>query len=420
MKNEYYVMKIYLKMCIMASLFLGIQTIIKHTYYGEAAALTVKLDTIDLMVILLLHVLPLLLSFWMFRVVNRLHVTGYPFRHIRFQYDYNRMHLFIMFVTVLQIVYTLKTGHGRVLSVISVNGGKSSIILNLLNVGLFFPIYFVTCKDRKKLYWVNTILFSIYEILCGWSGFILELSILELYLFIKYNKKSKKFVSFFKYDFSILAGMFLGGGFLYQFMYPLKEFIRNGYLNSIKYTEALTRLISRMTGFPLSAAAVQNHEKISELFSNQCRWYYETASIFRSMLPRAVMPYKEFRTLNNIVVQSIYPDLPNTTGSNYGLLIYLFNLMESSLAGFLSWFAVSIVFFAISVWIIRAFDSGDGETDILMFMLLFRILDGGSLESNFGYGYIGMIYFLVIMIILGIIKVNILKYPVKFRIRMRG
>ena len=204
---------------------------------------------------------------------------------------------------------------------------------------------------------------------------------------------------------TITIVMVLIGAGMYRYMYSVKNMIRFGYsFSPLGFMEGLERLVSRFSSYPVTVVAVQNHREIANLFNEQGLWYAESASLFRGLLPSSIMKNKSFRVLGNIVLQSIYPDLTNTTGSNYCVWALWWNLLESNFFGFLLFLVVFILGLWVSKKIIYAFDDGNGRIEILYFFLLFNFFSGisvGGFEE-----YIGLIYFIVVMLIFRVIKVK--------------
>jgi hypothetical protein len=73
---------------------------------------------------------------------------------------------------------------------------------------------------------------------------------------------------------------------------------------------------------------------------------------------------------------------------------------------FFVYIIVVFILLMVSKKIIYMFDNGNGNVDILYFMLIFQFFDGYSAETLFGYGYIGLIYLIPLMMLLGIIKLQ--------------
>ena len=409
-RDEWYIYRVYLGIYIMSSLFIGLMSIAQYVSLGEARFLRLSIGRISMGLILVIHLIPLFFVPAFYKLNKRhrirLSLSGKKLP-VKLSLAYPRIHYFVLIVLIVQIAYTMRTGHGRVLSELSrgvSSGNSSSAILNMLNIGLFFPVYFVVAKRNSRLYWINTALFFAYELICGWTGFILEIGFYEAFILLKSGKAIllKKFLRLS--IISVIAAIFLGA-LLYQYVASYKDFIRYGMYTQLTYPEALERLISRFTAYPVSVAGVQNHKVIADLYRGN-HWYTEVISVFRSMLPSSLMPDKQFRTMNNIVLQSIHPDLTNSTSTGYSVIVLMFNLAESNFFAFCFWIISYLIFFTISKMVISAFDDGSHKTDALLFILCFQCLNGASIESLFGYGYIGMVYILAIMVALRVIKLG--------------
>lgn len=277
----------------------------------------------------------------------------------------------------------------------------------MLKISAFMPIYYVVARERKKIYWVNVILWIAYQLLCGWTSIILQVAFIELFLQLK-DKPHGPLVQL-GYKLSGLATLvaILIGGFIYKYAWVIKNSIRYGFkMDAISYTEGIGKLLTRFTSFPLAIVSIQQHEIIKQLYQSQNVNLIDIKSISRPLLPSAIMGDKGFRTINNIIIQSMYRDVSNTTSSNYCIWLFWRDLLSSSPMDFFVYIIVVFILLMVSKKIIYMFDNGNGNVDILYFMLIFQFFDGYSAETLFGYGYIGLIYLIPLMMLLGIIKLQ--------------
>lgn len=414
MNKGYDVLKIYAKIYIYATLIIGIMTIVNYESYGEAAYLKLQLGRVELMLILILQCISLALVYPIFIKTRRKHLVFKGVPSYKFRVQKTKIHIFVFILLLAQIIFTLRTGNGVVSGTVN---SSISFLFNIFKIQNFMPIYYIVAREpKKKNYWINIVLYCIYQTICGWTGFILLVAFYELYLFVKYSKNEKYFRFVYKWSGVAAIGAFSVGAYIYKYAYAIKNTIRYGYDHlPLSYFEGLEKLVSRLTNFPVSVLAVQNHAEITQLYQNQGVWNWEVLSIFRSLVPGFIMPNKTYRTFSNIVLQSLYSNITNTTSTGYCCWIYWANILEANFFCFILFVFVTVFLFIVSKKLIYAFDDGSGDVDILYFVLLFSLINGGSVESLFAYGYIGLVYLIPIMILLGLIKVE--KNNVKSLIR---
>ena len=410
MHKEYYVLKMYMKLVLFSTIVIGAMTILNYKMYGEGVGLKLNLNRMGLFLILFFECLAILLSYPVFLKTKDTHTfIGDRYNRVKFSINKKAIHPFIFIILVVQIIFSVKTGNGVEGHKSTVSGTMVSYFFNILKISEFMPIYFIIARDKqKKIYWINIGVWLTYEILCGWTHPILKVVFLELFLRIKENRGSfvttiRRIICGMNSTVTIVAVLFGAG--IYRYMYSLKNLIRFGYsFMPLGFMEGLERLVSRFSSYPVTVVAVQNHKVIADLFNEQGLWYAESASLFRGLLPSAIMKNKSFRVMGNIVLQSIYPGLGNTTGSNYCVWVLWWNLLESDFFGFLLFLVVFILGIWVSKKIIYMFDDGSGRIEILYFFLLLNFFSGvsvGSFEE-----YIGLIYFIIVMLMFRIIKVK--------------
>lgn len=408
MHNEKYVLRIYRAIYVIATLIIGFMTIVTRKMYGEGVGISLRQDTGTLIILLAIDVGMLLLTIPVFNLLKNVRFTiSHTGRGHKLVLDQQKIHPFIFIIFILEIVFTLRTGNGVVGNTSQASGTMLSYIFNILKVNAFMPVYYIAARDtKKKLYWINIVLWLIYMILCGWSSTIMLIFFLEFYLRAKYRKSGYNTALLYRAS-AVIAGVAtLAGGFFYKYLFAIKFTIRYGYnVAPLSYSEGLSKLILRFTSFPLAIVSWQNNDRIASLYQAQGVAYADVKSIFRSLVPGSLMN-KNFRTLNNIIIQSMYSDVTNTTSSDYPLPLFWMNLIHADLGDFIVYLMITILFLVISKKIIYWFDNGSGDVDILYFFLIFNFMSGYSIESLFGYGYMGLFYFISIMFILGIIKIE--------------
>lgn len=193
MNDEYKALKFYLKLILFSTIYIGFITIVNYQSYGEAANLTLTLGKDMLFLILVMQCSTILFAYFFFIKTKKLRFT-WGCSYYKFVIDGRKIHPFVLVVLVAQIIFSLRTGNGVVgaTSVSSLSG-----IFNIFNIQSFMPIYYIVARDiHKKIYWINVICYVIYEIICGWSGFILTIACYELFLYLKYGKRKEQLSGF--------------------------------------------------------------------------------------------------------------------------------------------------------------------------------------------------------------------------------
>lgn len=403
-KNEYSIYKIYRLLHVIPTIVLGIIMIIKGRTVGEEAIdIKLSLSGLKIFLLLVLQVITIELTTPLYVISKKISFN----RNVKCVFT-NKIHLFFLAIIIIQIWGTLLTGNmvDVVAGGIKETWNRSifTTILNAIKISAVFPLYYVIARDDKpkKIYWINILLYVFWQIICGWSSIFLMVGILELYL--RFRDKQNNFFRWFAVTSTTLIFGF--GTFLYKIVWPIKNQIRYGFsFDTPTFMESLEKLMSRFTNFPISLIALENNHKIAELYKTQGMWNAEIMVMFNTLLPRFIMPNKNFRPLANIVKQSIYSDIEIGTGTGYNFFIKEINLLYSNFACFILWNIILILLICSTVWILKAFDHGDNKTNILLYMLCFKIMNGGDFEAVFGYGYLGLIYMLPLMYITGVVKI---------------
>lgn len=403
-KNEYSIYRIYRLLHIIPTIVLGMIMVSKGRTVGEEAIdIKLSLSGLEIFLLLVLQVITIELTTPLYAVSKKISFN----RNVKCVFT-NKIHFFFLVIIMIQICGTLLTGNmvDIVAGGIKETWNRSifTTILNAIKISSVFPLYYVIARDDKpkKIYWINILLYVFWQIICGWSSIFLMVGILELYL--RFRDKRNNFFRCFAITSTTLIFGF--GTFLYKIVWPIKNQIRYGFsFDTPTFMESLEKLMSRFTNFPISLIALENNHKIAELYKTQGMWNAEIMVMFNTLLPRFIMPNKDFRPLANIVKQSIYSDIEIGTGTGYNFFIKEINLLYSNFACFILWNIILILLICSTVWILKAFDHGDNKTNILLYMLCFKIMNGGDFEAVFGYGYLGLIYMLPLMYITGVVKI---------------
>lgn len=273
------------------------------------------------------------------------------------------------------------------------------------------PVYYVCARETKKpLYWCNVGLYLVYEFLCGWSGQIIQVIFFELFLFVKHKKGKQKITTIFQFSNVLTGAAFLAGSGLYSYIFSLKNSIRYavpfGSIAPLGFMEGAKQLLSRFTNYPITVAAVQNHARIAQLYAAQKKPFWELETILSPLVPRFLMPNKEYRPLGNLVKQAIWEDNPIGTGTGYNFFVYWMNIFECNFGCFVAGIMVFLVLACVSKQIIYAFDNGSKDVELLYFFFIFGIMSETSLSNIFGYGYISLVYTIPFLIVTGAVKIR--------------
>lgn len=395
-----YVFRIFLGISLLCTCIIGALTIVNNKMYGEAWPLRLSLTQIALFIILLFQIMP----YFFVSIVTKKIDNSKAFEPKIFRFQFTKKINIIIFVLLMcEILFTVQTGIGKVGGTASSN---LSWIFALIKLDPLMLLYTVNMYEKKRfLYWINILTYFVYQLICGWTGFVLTYAILIIYLFSKDKRKKKYLKQIIRWTIPVVLILFLAGAFLYQYLYVYKTFVRYGYYESISFIDSLSILCSRFTNYPITVTGIQNHSIIAELYRKQGIVGWEAISVFRSLTPSFLMPNKTNRIIGNVVLYSIYPEMGTSNSTGYNIFIQLFNLLEANPLDLLLWILMFVVCFIVSIKIIRAFDSNNTNKEILIFLLVFKVADGNSIENMFGYGYLGILYALPLLWILGGIKI---------------
>ena len=409
MKKENYIIKIYQKFNIYAALIIGILEIVKYKSMGEEMyAFQLKLDRLSLILILILQILTLEMAYPLFKKTKDRDIRFHKGKKLKLEIDQKRIHWFIFVLLIANIYATVVWGNATVGRVAT---SSFASLFNIIQVRPLFYIYYVCARDvNKKVYWTNSILFLTYRILCGWTGDIMTIIFIELFLRVKYKQTGRVLNAFLHFnDLLVIVGFAIGSG-LYCFLQPIKTSIRSGLkigsLPTLEYLDGVNKLLSRFTNYPASVVAVQNHSIMAAIYNTQGKTFWEVMSVFSPLLPRFIMKEKEFRTFSNIVSYSFIPTLGKTTGTGYNVFIYWFNILESSILCFIVGIICLIIFSIITKKIIYSFDDGSKDVDILYFMFIYGFLLSGQMMGSFGYGYFAMILSIPFLLIFKVVRIR--------------
>lgn len=383
-------------MFIFSTLFTGISMIITGKYVGELSYFDLGVDNLEVVFVLLLTVIGYFIVYLIYRI--RKNKKKYLLGK-KWTVNVRKFNSVFFILVVSQIIFLLITDVGRVGS--SAQSGMS-FILAILNVDSIFGLYYFLCRDlEKKKYFLNIALYIALKLIQGWTGMLLSIALFELYFYYKKRKKIN-LLNLVKLIFISIGAISIGAK-IYQYAYAFKFYIRSNTMINLSYFEGFSNLVNRLSFFPMSIGAHQNEDLIKQLYLVNYAKFAELQSFFRPMLPRFIMPDKEFGVLNNIVIQSFFNDVTYTTSSNFGFIMYTKTLFQINLIEGFLWLICTIFMCSIIRKLYNSLEQYNGQLDFLYFILLLNIYSVASLEQVFGYGYSRLIYIIPILISLKVI-----------------
>lgn len=402
MKKEYDVLKIYNNLYIISAIYFFLLDCITNKFNGSMPAELFSPSRKILFCGFLIHIIPLFLVYPIFKRTKNIHIKFKQIPTKVWYFDESKIHWVVFAVMTINLIFATLTGVGKA---DSSNRTQLSFLLRIIPPEPLMLLYFVFVhKTKKVIFWINFCVFGMYSIITGWTGFILEYAFIELFFWVKYSKK----VSFpvLKFGFICDSVFIVLGGIIYSFLRPLKFAIRYGYSYGGRNTfyEGIFNLVSRLTDYEATVVSIINHDKIVQLYKMQGIWYWEAISVFKNVLPRFVMPHKDYRVLGNILMQSFYSDVESTTSTGYGLLCYGWNLFNATLPGMILWIIIYLLLFIVCKHIIQMFDAGNGDSDVLYFVMLMKVIQGTPINVSIGCSYLEFLYAMILFPLLKIIK----------------
>ncbi|MFK7779652.1 MAG: oligosaccharide repeat unit polymerase [Candidatus Gracilibacteria bacterium] len=394
--------KIYISFYIQALVIIAIYMMFTGRYAGELHNFSLDITKEEVFILMIYSILSFIFAYYLYRMTikKRLIIKKYVFK-LNIVFFTNAY--FILLIT--SFIFMINTGVGIVLSHAT---SQYSIIFGFLNVNTIFPFfYFLVRKSKeisRKYFFIIVTTFLIYRLLQGWSGIILSIFIFELYFYYK-NKYIGKLKQIAIIVFLPLLFIFIGAS-LYQKVYPIKNEIRGlGYQN-INYADGLVKLVNRLTYFPISVAAYSKMDEIKEFYQKEDIFLKESKGIFRPIIPRSIMENKEFRSLNNNVLQPFFPDITPYTSSDIGILMYVASLFNANWIDGLVVIILLITMLFIAKLVYDNLSQVRGQLDFLYFLLIVEIFTTTAPEIVFGYHFLGIFYFLPVLLIFGILKIQ--------------
>lgn len=171
-----------------------------------------------------------------------------------------------------------------------------SFLLSLMPIEILFIAYYILSKDSEKIYWqrtLNLLLYILVKFLEGFTGVLLSLFLLELYL----RKKRLTAIAWF-----LLIALFLVGIMLYSYLLPLKHAIRKAEdLRSVKPVSldvAASAFVGRLSMFGNMVVLIEDLPYIVESANEDYPKNFIILKFLRTLVPsfmaRKVFPENIF------------------------------------------------------------------------------------------------------------------------------
>lgn len=212
-----------------------------------------------------------------------------------------------------------------------------SIFYNLvsLEIGVII-IYFYARKKYKKLTFFSLIIYSLIQLLQGWTAFILVLFTYEIMLYFE-KKRYRNIKIALTYSLSMLLG-----GVVYKYIFPLKFYIRLGVFREISYIKALSHLFSRVYGITTGYLAIDQSTGIANQISKIEVNYIK--AFFLEWIPRNLWKNKPiFFNIGN-ELEKYRLGYETVSNSNAGVIgVTLIYLKENYLNGIIYIFLIILL-----------------------------------------------------------------------------
>ncbi|WP_154650484.1 oligosaccharide repeat unit polymerase [Geotalea daltonii] len=392
--------KIYLSLYITSLMLVGIFMMTTTNYSGELSSFEYLVSSSELTIILGYSVLGFIAAYFFYIITKdkRIAFSFSPFR-------VNILRLNIVFggLLIAQLFFLVLTGVGRIGSQAT---NPFSPLFALLNIdGLFTIFYMLVRKSpcgNRTLFWFTVTIYVIYKLLQGWSGVFLTIFFMELYFYFQ----SHTFKFWNRIFMVILLPLFilLIGGKIYHYVFPYKLEVRGMGMSQVSYSESVVNLTNRLTFFPVAVGAYEKDLEIQHLAFQDGTFLREIKGFFRPFTPRFLMDDKDFRSINNLVMQSFFPSIEGSTSSDIGLIMYVYTLFKLNVGETIVWLVFTFMLLLFNKAIIDAFEQYKGQLNFIYFLLIMKLYYTASPEMVFGYGSISILFLLPLLFATGSIK----------------
>ena len=211
----------YLSIYVFSLLIIGFATIITGGTYGEA--IDVNINNIGISILLLVYLSTYIFFYCFYKKTqnNMLRIKKFPI----FVINRRLIHGFYFICLLISFIGTYNYGVGKLEAEVTTNLG---FLFNLIKFNEFFPIYYVAAREKNKnLYWINILFFCILRTTQGWTSWIMQIAVLELFFRCKEKGWIRRIFKLFKSKILAALGILCGTG-LYYYVSPLKNVIREG------------------------------------------------------------------------------------------------------------------------------------------------------------------------------------------------
>ncbi len=392
----------YLTLIILCLLVSYVQVVSTNINAGEFSSFSINAAPEELLFIVLMNMFVFFIFYGIYILLSRRGV--YFSKILRFRLHQHKLNIIFMFILIIQLLFLLSTGVGRLLSDAA---HPLSPVLSLFFPDAFFPVYYIINRtkingSKNKVFYLNVILYSSLKLMQGWSGFILIIAFLELYHQTKYIKLKFRYICI-----STLIPLLIlsAGGLVYKYVYQFKNDIRGTPVSEITYSQGVSLLASRLSMLPVSIAAYDRMDDVASIFNRDPIFMKEVVALGRPVLPRFIMPNKEFRPLNNHVLEAYYPEIGDKTSANMGFYMYLTALVAADFIQAAFYIVVLIFMIFLAKVFFSTIEIYRGQLNFIFFILLIDVANIASLEVVFGYGFIKVIPLFLLCWIFGGFKI---------------
>lgn len=332
-------------------------------------------------------------------------------KKLRFDINMRKMSICVLIIIIISIITLKLTGVGMAATTV-VSTTKLDKLKNVFDINAIIWIYYFLGRDRynKKIFWINIILYFIYEIMCGWTGFIMSFFFFELYFWLKKRNLENKKITVIRIGICIILSFLLifAGGLLYQYLQPLKFAIRTGTKEweILPLNIGIKNLTERISYLNDSVRTIEKLYEILEFYIKQGNIWLETKAVFKPFVPRFIMPNKNFMNMANCIGSGFLGVAVINTSISISSPLHLFLLFYIDYRLGIIQMALFFAILFINIKLFRNFEYYLGQFDFLIFMTIMRFASSANLEGLFTQTYAKWIYLFPVFILLGIVKIS--------------
>lgn len=371
-------------------------------FSGDLNGIKIELDNSQLLLIAFINQLIIFISYPLFKFFTSREITiGNYFIEI----NKKRFSIFMLVILVIHIIYFKITGVGLVFG--HATSPYSPLFSLIGPSGIFYFYYLFVRNGGGRIFALNVVLYSCLELMKGWSSFILILAFFELYFFIERYKDSKFMKMPFLFSLIIPVLLLVVGAGAYKYVYILKNEVRGIYLHdkSISYFGALEKLTSRLTYYSASAGIYSRLNTVVNISKKEDE-FAEIKGFFRPIVPKFIMPNKDFKVISNTAMLAFFSDYPPNSGIDMGSLMYYWVLYEARPASAIFVAITSIICLIVLICFYRVISNNQESVNFLIFLMIFSMLYTTDLEVIFSGLYLKSLLFIPFLLFLGILHIK--------------